>query len=323
MSGRSGWWISTGPGAALLLAAALLFASGGCDTSQVVEPTPNGVVWTRVTDAASVTNPFFPDWRADSIALMYFNSGGQSRQAVMHESGDGVRFLPGGFFVTSDRYPRWVSDSVVVFSCNRTGSSFDIWYRSLATGAVHAFTAFSANEWDPAPRPGQPGLAYTEGSGPIAGRITLIPDTVVANSPYRLYLTPAGLEAGEVDWSPSGDRICFSAEDSLDGSRHIWVATLAPGDTSLTQLTTGPVQDFSPHWSPDGSRIYFTSNRSARSGVWWVSPAGEATALEVVAFEDHGASIITLGVSPDGTRLAVSSDGRGLGRSIWILSNFP
>lgn len=323
MGGRLGWHGAMGPRAALLLVATLLYASGGCDTSQVTEPTPNGVVWTRVTDAASLNSPFFPDWRADSIALEYFDANGRSRHAVMHETGVGVRLLAGGFFVTNDRYPRWVSDSVLVFSTNRTGASFDIWYRSLATGQVHAFTAFSANEWDPAPRPGQPGLAYTEGSGPISGRITLIPDTVVANSPYRLYLTPTGLEAGEADWSPSGDRICFSAEDSLDGSRHIWVATLAPGDTTLTRLTTGPVHDFSPHWSPDGTRIYFTSDRSARSGVWWVSPAGEATALEAVAFEDKGATIITLGVSSDGTRLAVSSDGRGVGRAIWVISNFP
>jgi len=320
MGGRLGWPGAKGPRAALLLLAALFFASGGCDTAQVVEPTPNGVVWTRVTDAASLTNPFFPDWRADSIALQYFNATGQSRHAVMHESGDGVRFLAGGFFVTSDRYPRWVSDSVLVFATNRTGSTFDIWYRNLRSGAVRALTAFSANEWDPAPRPGQPTLAWTEGPGPVAGRITLMPDTT---GPERRYLTPVGLEAGEVDWSPSGDRICFSAEDSLDGSRHIWVVTLAPGDTTLTQLTTGPVHDFSPHWSPDGTRIYFTSDRSAKSGVWWVSPAGEATALQVVGFEDKGATIITLCVSPDGTRLALSSDGRGLGRSIWILSNFP
>ncbi|HKQ19487.1 MAG TPA: hypothetical protein VJW75_07035, partial [Candidatus Eisenbacteria bacterium] len=176
MGGRLGGSGAKGPRAALLLLAVSLFASGGCDTSQVVEPTPNGVVWTRITDAASVGNPFFPDWRADSILFMYFDSNGRSRHAVMHETGEGLRLLAGGFIVTSDRYPRWVTDTDVVFAANRTGSSYDIWYRNLATGTVRAFTTFSQNEWDPAPRPGQPGLAYTEGSGPVAGRITLIPD---------------------------------------------------------------------------------------------------------------------------------------------------
>lgn len=321
--GRVGRSVATRPGALFLVASLALLGAAGCDTSQVVEPTQTGVIWTRVTDASSVDSPFFPDWRADSIAFEYFDANGRSRHAVMREDGKGIRFLSGGFFITSDRYPRWVSDSVLVFSCNRTGSTYDIWYRNLRTGAVRAFTAYSTGEWDPAPRPGQPGLAYTEGSSPVSGRITLIPDTVMANSPQRYYLTPAGFRAGEADWSPSGDRIAFSAADSIDNSRHIWVATLAPGDTTLIQLTTGGIHDYSPHWSPDGSRIYFTSDRTGRSGVWWVSPAGEGTGLDVVAFEDKGASIVTLGVSPDGTKLAVSSDGRRLGRSIWVLSNLP
>jgi Tol biopolymer transport system component len=305
-----------------VIALLALLAAFGCDTSQVTEPTSNGVIWTRITDAATAENPFFPDWRGDTIAFEYFDPNGVSRHALIHEEGQGLRYLAGGFFITSDRYPRWVSDSIIVFSTNRTGVSYDIWYRSTATGTVRALTAFSANEWDPAPRPGQPALAYCEGASPVNGRITLIADTVRANV-NRTYLTPSGLRAGEVAWNPAGDKIAFSAADSGQDSRHIWVATLAPGDTSLTQLTTGPVHDYSPHWSPDGTRIYFTSDRTARSGVWWVNPAGEGAGLDVVAFEDKGASIVTLGVSPDGTKIAISSDGRGLGRAIWVLSNLP
>jgi len=321
--GRSGKSVATR--AALLAGFAFLalLAAFGCDTSQVTEPTSNGVVWTRITDAATIENPFFPDWRGDSIAFEYFDANGVSRHAIIHEDGQGARFLPGGFFITSDRYPRWVSDSILVFATNRaSGSTYDIWYRNTRTGTVRAFTAYSGSEWDPAPRPGLPGLAYCEGGSAVNGRITLIPDTVVANV-QRIYLTPSGLRAGEADWNPAGDKIAFSAADSGQTPRHIWVASLSPGDTTLTQLTTGTTHDYSPHWSPDGSRIYFVSDRTARSGVWWVDPAGEASGLDVVAFEDKGAEIITLDVSPDGTRIAVSSDGHGLGRALWILSNLP
>lgn len=310
------------PGAALLLLALSLFASGGCDTSPVNGPAETGVVWTRITDAGTVDNPFFPEWRGDSIVFEFFNASGRSRFGLMHESGAGLRFLTGGGAATNDRYARWVNDDILVFTSTRAGAgTFDLWYRTLSTDAARIFTAFTTGEWDPAPRPGLPGLAYTEGPGPIAGRITLLPDTAASLS-TRIFLTPGGTEAGEASWNPAGALICYTA-DSTGGSRHIWVASLAPGDTSLTQLTTGPYTDSFPHFSPDGSKIYFVSNRMGRSGVWWVSPSGEGTGLNVVALEDPGATIATLSPSPDGTRIAVSSDGRGFGRAIWILSNLP
>jgi Tol biopolymer transport system component len=268
-----------------------------------------------------VADPFYPEWRGDSIVFEFFNASGRSRLAIMHESGAGLRFLTGGGATTNDRFARWVSDDILVFTSSRAGPSFDLWYRRLSTDAVRMLTAFTTGEWDPAPRPGLPGLAYTEGPGPILGRITLLPDTAASLS-TRIFLTPGGTNAGEAGWNPAGDRICYTA-DSTGGSRHIWVASLAPGDTTLTQLTTGPYQDSFPHWSPDGSRIYFASNRMARSGVWWVSPSGEGTGLDVVGLEDPGATIATLTPSPDGTRIAVSSDGRGFGRALWILSNLP
>ena len=320
-AGRVGRSVATRPGAVLLVAFLALLAASGCDTSQVTEPVPTGVVWTRITDSSAVQIPFYPDWRGDSIAFEYFNVDGKSRFAIVHESGSGLRFLPGGASITNDRHPRWVTDDMLVFTASRTIVSFDIWYETLSTGGSRRITSTSTQEWDPAPRPGQPGLAFTDGALPQEGRITLIPDSAAVPI-ERLYLTPDGLKAGEPNWNPAGDRICFSA-DSADGSRHLFVASLAPGDTSYTQITTGPIHDYTPQCSPDGARIYFTSDRANRSGVWWVDPSGEARGLDVVAFEDPGAFISTLAVSPDGTRIVISSDGRGFGRSLWVLSNLP
>ena len=321
LAGRVGRSVATRPGAFSLVALLALLAASGCDTSQVTEPILTGVVWTRITDSSAVQIPFYPSWRGDSIAFEYFNTDGKSRLAVVHESGTGLRFLPGGPYFTNDRAPRWVAADMIVFTASRSGTSFDIWYITPSTGTVRRITSTSTQEWDPDPRPGSPGIVFTDGPLPQEGRITVVPDT--ADVPVqRIYLTPDTLKAGEPVWNPAGDRICFSA-DSADGSRHLWLASLAPGDTTVTQITVGPVHDYSPQWSPDGTRIYFTSDRTNRSGVWWVSPAGEANGLDVVAFEDPGALISTLAVSPDGTRIVVSSDGRNFGRSLWVLSNLP
>jgi Tol biopolymer transport system component len=104
-----------------------------------------------------------------------------------------------------------------------------------------------------------------------------------------------------------------------DGARHIWKLAIAGPDTVLTKLTTGGIHDSSPRWSPDGTKILFVSDRTGRSGVWYVGPGGGEPTL--ISFEDKGATILTPCWSPDGKAIAVSSNGRGGVRAIWVLSN--
>lgn len=282
----------------------------------------NGVVWTRISDPSTLANPLGPDWRGDTIIVQYYNPAtGSDRGATLRPDGSGLAFLPGGSpSFTSDQRPKWASDSIVVFTSNRNTGEYDVYSRSLVTGTVHRITTFSSQEYDPDPKPGAPGLVFTTGTTRFQGRLVVVPDTAGVPLDIR-FITPDTLKAGEPDWDPTGQRICFTA-DSSDGTRHVWVANLALGDTTLTQITTGPFHDFTPRWMPDGQRIVFTSDRTGRSGLWWVSPAGEGDGLDVIAFEDKGAQMFTPAVSPDGTRIVVSSDGRGFGSCLWVLSNF-
>lgn len=303
---------------ALLAALALLLA--GCESGQVGSPVNTGVQWTRLTNPNDVNQPYFPDWRGNRILLSYATSDGFRRLAIMNDDGTNVAFLSAG---STERVSpgRWVDDSTIVFASNAGGAGgFNLWTRVLTTDQIRQLTSFSQDEFDPAPRPGTTGLVYADGSE-FAGRIALIPDYFNVATPEVFYLTPASMKAGQADWDPSGNRICFTA-DSTGGSRHVWMITLAPGDSTPVQLTFGPYVDSCPRFSPDGTRILFASDkRTGRPGVWTIPPEGQAAGLTVVAFDDIGSFTDTPCWSPDGLEVVVSSRGKGFGRCLWRLSD--
>lgn len=294
------------------LAALLLALLPACDRNPARPGTGGAPIeWTRVT-ASGVLEPDFADWRGDSIAFEVVE-GAVHHLAVETDSGTGVNIYPAAA-QTGDQTPRWVGPGLLVYSSDLAGT-MDLWYLEVATGATRRLTAFAGDELTPAPRPGGPGIAYVERSGSGPGRIVLLPDT--AMTPLtRYYITPPSLDSSEPSWDSSGSSLCFTAPDA-GGHPHVWKLSLA--DTLAVQLTTGASDDRSPRYSPDGARILFDSDRYGSWGVWTVSPAGEGTALGVLAYDAAGAEIRHPAWSPDGKRILLSSD-RGGTRALWILS---
>jgi len=305
-------------GAALLvLAMALLHA---CDHrgSRVVSPA--GLVWDRITPPEA-TEADRPDWHGDSITFQV-SAQGLDRVAVAREDGSGLEIEP-ELSAAGARSPRWVRGGLLAYSSDLAGSE-DLWYREVATGRTRRLTAFPGMEWTPAPRPGSPGLVYVEGVDPDSGRLVLVPDTSAAPL-GKIYLTPASLHAGEPNWSPAGDQICFSTREP-NGTSQIWRLSLT--DTVAIQLTVAPSSsppgvpqlDRGPKWSPDGSRILMASNRGGLWGVWALSPSGEAQGLAVIAQDLPGSELRHPTWSADGKAILVSTNRSG-DRALWKLSH--
>ena len=103
-----------------------------------------------------------------------------------------------------------------------------------------------------------------------------------------------------------GTRLAVAVRES--GKSDVWVYDL--DRDSIMRLTSGPGENHSPVWTPDGQRIAFGST----GGVFWkrADGAGEEQRLT------EGSNLQTpTSFSPDGKRLAFTEQGSGTGPDIW------
>ncbi len=95
--------------------------------------------------------------------------------------------------------------------------------------------------------------------------------------------------------SPDGSSIVFSWRGD------IWSAASDGGQAR--RLTTHPAMDFSPHFTPDGKSICFTSNRDSKYQVFIMSSSG-GTARQLTF---HSEGSLLQDITPDGQSILVQA----------------
>ena len=84
--------------------------------------------------------------------------------------------------------------------------------------------------------------------------------------------------------SRDGKKVAVGISDPKTSTRDLWVFDLVRGTSS--RLTFDPADDLNPLWSPDGSRIVFTSSRKGRRDIWQKLASGVGDAELLFASEE-------------------------------------
>jgi Tol biopolymer transport system component len=117
--------------------------------------------------------------------------------------------------------------------------------------------------------------------------------------------------------SPDGKRLAAAIRDR-SGSLDIWIYDTAR--SIPTRFTFDPANDVVPVWSPDGTTLYFGSNR--RGAVDLFRKASNGTGAEDLLLSDS-ANKFPRSVSPDGKLLLYQEQGGKAGTDLWVLPLTP
>jgi dipeptidyl aminopeptidase/acylaminoacyl peptidase len=149
-------------------------------------------------------------------------------------------------------------------------------------------------------------------------------------------LTTETCAAGQAKWSPDGSRIVYMRHSVVPvggpacftvGSSNNELMTMSAGGGVPDQLTSNAAKFFDnqPAWSPDGTKIVFTSDRDGTPGrtaafptnIWGVNADG--TGLQRLTHIVHNSSDVDPHYTPDG-RSIIYSHGEGGGPAeTWIM----
>jgi Tol biopolymer transport system component len=215
-----------------------------------------------------------PAWSPDGKRIAFVSDRDGPRFAfqlfVMNADGTGQTRITNE--PVAARSPAWSPDGTrIAFSSERNGNE-DIYLANPDGSNLVNIDNNVGQDRNPTWSPDGTRIAFDRNSSNVW--------VMNADGSGQIQLTQASGFTSSIEpaWSPRGDKIAFSSSQqrSTDQVREIYV--MNPDGTNATRLatnTTGILPgDFSPAWSPDGSRVAFTTTRNRQQEIYSIKTDG-------------------------------------------------
>ena len=279
-------------------------------TAAWVIPAPLGGVARRVLADGNTSL----HWSPDSTRIVFMRAGGSLGDALVVSDPDGQneRIVVKRQGAAHFHWPRWSSDGQHIYF-NYAYNNFNIeptqTFRVPAAGGdIEPVVPTARRAAFPLPTPDGRGLIY--GGNPDSADLSLWWRDLRTGRTVRL--TSGVGEYTHPSLSADGQRLVGTVIDSRQALERVTVAFDRP--VALEPMTDGYSGDIDPMWSPDGSRIFFSTLRTGNRTIW----AARADMSQPAPITSGAAIDEWPAVSPDGRQIAFVSD-RGGDRGIWIV----
>jgi TolB protein len=269
------------------------------------------------------SGPSSVTWSPDSREVVYSMAGSLWRQKL--DSGTSQQLTDGPGY---DYQPDWSPDGRNVVYCSYQKDAVELWLLDLTTGKTEPLTSGGAVNVEPRWSPDGKQIVFVSTSynkrfhifraevenGKLENVTRLTGET---KSPLpRYYYSVFDHEISPV-WSRDGKEILFvSNRGHIYGTGGFWRMRAEPGAEAREIHYEETTWRARPDFSPDGSRIAYSSYLGRQWHQLWVLPANGGDAFPVSYGEWDETSVRW---SPDGKQLAFISNRNG-NTELWLES---
>ncbi|MGI8480555.1 MAG: hypothetical protein ACR2MF_00560, partial [Chthoniobacterales bacterium] len=244
-----------------------------------------------------------PNWSPHGHRIAYWSRSQGEQGDVWTISADGSNAVRVTSEAAMDWNPIWSPDGKYLYFCSDRSGNMNLWRVPVEEktgkllGEAEAVTSGggTSSQHISFAQDGRRIAYVTQEEIKNLRKVTFDPSTEkILGEPVPI--TRGSLQGVFPDPSPDGEWLAYY---SLGKQQAIFIIRTDGAD--MRQLTDDAFKDREPHWSPNGKRIAFTSDRSGSSQIWAVNRDGSGLQqLTQMAGAHHPVW------SPDGTQMAYS-----------------